>query len=46
MLPAWLAWDLFNKNGARDFDGMIDRVERLRAEDSPRAGTFQIGASW
>lgn len=44
VLPAWLAWDLFgDKNGAPDFDGMIDRVERLRAEDSPRAGTFQVG---
>jgi len=43
-LPAWLAWDLFgDKNGAPDFDGMLDRILRLRSEDAPRSGEFQIG---
>jgi putative restriction endonuclease len=43
-LPAWLAWDLLgDKNGAADFGGMIDRVQRLRSEESPRTGAFPIG---
>jgi len=43
-LPAWLAWDLFgDKNGAADFDGMLDRILRLRSEEAPRSGEFQIG---
>lgn len=44
ILPAWLAWELFgDKNGAPDFATMIDGVERLRTEDSPRSGTFSVG---
>lgn len=44
VLPAWLAWELFgDKNGAVDFPGMIDRVERLRDEESPRTGAFDVG---
>lgn len=43
-LPAWLAWDLFgDKNGAADFDGMLDRILRLRTGDSTRSGEFLIG---
>jgi putative restriction endonuclease len=43
-LPAWLAWDLFgDKNGAPDFPAMIQRIGRLRDEDSPRSGDFSIG---
>jgi putative restriction endonuclease len=43
-LPAWLAWDLFgDKNGAPEFDVMLDRILRLRSEDSPRSGEFRIG---
>ena len=44
ILPAWLAWDLFgDRNGAADFDGMLDRIIRLRGEGSPRSGEFPIG---
>lgn len=45
-LPAWLAWDSFeNMNGAPDFESMLDRICRLRGEDSKaaRTGDFQIG---
>ncbi len=45
-LPAWLAWDCFReKNGAPDFESMIDRIVRLRRDDGPptRAGDFWIG---
>lgn len=45
-LPAWLAWDCFGPmNGAPDFDSMIERLVRLRGDDSRsiRAGNFEIG---
>jgi len=45
-LPAWLAWECFGvMNGAPDFDSMIDRIVRLRGDDtqSARLGDFQIG---
>lgn len=43
-LPAWLAWELFeDRNGAADFDAMLDRIIRLRGGDGARTGEFQIG---
>ncbi len=45
-LPAWLAWDCFGEmNGAPDFESMINRIVRLRADDGQtvRKGAFQIG---
>ena len=45
-MPAWLAWDCFGSmNGAPNYDAMIDRILRLRGDDSPaaRAGDFKIG---
>lgn len=45
-LPAWLAWDCFGKmNGAPTFEEMIERICRLRGEDSSAnlSGDFQIG---
>lgn len=45
-LPAWLAWECFGEmNGAPDFESMVDRILRLRGEDSQtsRSGDFQIG---
>jgi putative restriction endonuclease len=45
-LPAWLAWESFREmNGAPDFDSMVDRIARLRHEDSAasRRGDFKIG---
>ena len=31
LVPAWLAWEAFgDKNGAADFAGMRDRIEKLR----------------
>ena len=55
LVPAWLAWEAFGeKNGAADFAGMRDRIERLRrstgavaerggGKDSARAGDYLIG---
>lgn len=45
-LPAWLAWEAFGpRNGAPDFESMVERIVRLRGDDNPeaRAGQFQIG---
>jgi putative restriction endonuclease len=43
-LPAWVAWDLFgDKNGAADFDRMLERILKLRDGDSSRTGDFRIG---
>lgn len=45
-MAAWLAWDCFGvMNGAPSFDAMIDRIVRLRGDDSATArdGDFQIG---
>jgi putative restriction endonuclease len=53
LVPAWLAWEAFgDKNGAPNFAGMLDRIERLRrgtaGHTSPtsttaRAGDYTIG---
>ena len=46
IVPAWQAWDAFGPmNGAPDFEVMVDRIVRLRGDDSPesRAGQFKIG---
>jgi len=46
VLPAWLAWDCFGEmNGASDFQGMLDRILRLRGGGSrlERSGDFMIG---
>lgn len=45
-LPAWLAWDCFGEmNGAATYEEMIDRICRLRGEDSSAklSGDFRIG---
>lgn len=43
-LPAWLAWECFGEmNGAPDFESMVDRITRLRADGSPLNGDFRIG---
>lgn len=43
-LPAWLAWECFKEmNGASDFESMVDRILRLRGDDSSRTGDFTIG---
>jgi putative restriction endonuclease len=37
LVPAWLAWEAFGtKNGAADFAGMRDRIERLRRSTGAR----------
>ncbi|MBW7933112.1 MAG: HNH endonuclease [Gemmatimonadaceae bacterium] len=44
VLPAWLAWQCFGQmNGAATFDEMVDRIVRLRHDDAPRTGDFNIG---
>lgn len=53
LVPAWLAWKAFgDKNGAPDFTGMLDRIEKLRrstgtrrdgANAPARAGDYSIG---
>lgn len=43
-LPAWLAWECFGEmNGAPDFESMVDRIARLRADGSSLTGDFVIG---
>ncbi|MGH8222308.1 MAG: HNH endonuclease [Woeseiaceae bacterium] len=45
-MPAWLAWNCFGSmNGALNFNAMLDRILRLRGDDSlaTRAGDFRIG---
>lgn len=43
-LPAWLAWECFGEmNGAPDFESMVDRIARLRAEGGSLTGDFLIG---
>jgi putative restriction endonuclease len=45
-LPAWLAWDCFGAmNGASTYEEMIERICRLRGENSASrlSGDFRIG---
>lgn len=43
-LPAWLAWESFGEmNGAPDFESMVERIARLRADGSSLSGDFIIG---